>query len=67
MSRWSAFEVKLGTTHVEEAAPSLLRFANRADADRCGKPAALGVIVHSGYGYTRSDGVAVIPIGALGP
>ncbi len=28
---------------------------------------ALGVIVHSGYGYTRADGVSVIPVGALGP
>jgi hypothetical protein len=27
---------------------------------------ALAVIVGSGYGYVRPDGVAVIPIGALG-
>lgn len=67
MGRWSAFEVKLGTTRVDAAARTLLKFANRVDTDRCGKPSALGVIVHSGYGYTRSDGVAVIPIGALGP
>lgn len=26
-----------------------------------------GVIVATGYGYQRPDGVAVIPIGALGP
>ncbi len=56
MGRWSAFEVKLGTTRVEAAARALLKFANRVDTDRCGKPSALGVIVHSGYGYTRSDG-----------
>ena len=67
MGRWSAFEIKLGTTRVEAAARSLLKFANRVDTDRCGKSAARAVIVHSGYGYTRSDGVAVIPIGALGP
>ena len=67
MGRWAAFEIKLGTTRVEAAARSLLKFANRVDTDRCGQPAALGVIVHSGYGYTRGDGVAVIPIGALGP
>ena len=28
--------------------------------------ATLAVIVGSGYGYVRPDGVAVIPIGALG-
>ena len=27
----------------------------------------LGVIVSSGYGYLREDGVAVLPIAALGP
>ena len=32
-----------------------------------GDPAALGVIVSTGYGYTREDGVGVIPSGALGP
>ncbi len=60
MGRRAAFEIKLGTTRVEAAARSLLKFANRVDTDRCGMPSALGVIVHSGCGYTRSDGVAVI-------
>jgi hypothetical protein len=32
-----------------------------------GDPLLLGVIVATGYGYRREDGVAVIPIGALGP
>ncbi len=32
-----------------------------------GEPVALGVIVSTGYGYTRDDGVSVTPIGALGP
>lgn len=66
-NRWAAFEVKLGTHRIDAAAKSLLRFADRVDTDRCGEPAALAVIVHDGYGYTRPDGVAVIPIGALGP
>ena len=65
--RWGAFEVKLGTSRIENGARTLLRFAERVDTRRCGKPAALGVIVHSGYAYTRPDGVAVIPVGALGP
>jgi predicted AAA+ superfamily ATPase len=65
--RWMAFEVKLGQRQVDEAAASLLRFADRIDTERCGRPALLGVIVATGYGYRREDGVAVLPIGALGP
>jgi hypothetical protein len=34
---------------------------------KTGAPATLAVIVGSGYGYTRDDGIAVVPIGALGP
>ncbi len=65
--RWAAFEVKLGFNQVDEAAASLRKFVKRIDTDRCGPPAALGVIIGSGYGYKREDGVHVIPIGALGP
>ncbi|MFU8802599.1 MAG: ATP-binding protein [Bradymonadaceae bacterium] len=64
---WAAFEIKLGQGHVEQGASSLLKFAERVDTSKCGKPATLGVIVGTGYGYLRDDGVAVIPIGALGP
>jgi predicted AAA+ superfamily ATPase len=64
---WMAFEVKLGHGQIDEAAARLLRFAARIDKTRCGSPLMLGVIVASGYGYRREDGVAVIPIGALGP
>ena len=65
--RWAAFEVKLGPRAVEEGARNLLRLAERVDPQTVGPPRALGVIVASGYGYTRPDGVGVIPIGALGP
>lgn len=65
--RWMAFEVKLGHGQIEDAAERLLQFAERVDTASCGSPALLGVIVATGYGYRREDGVAVIPIGALGP
>jgi hypothetical protein len=65
--RWGAFEIKLGQGHVEQAAASLLRFGARVDVTRLGAPAFLGVIAGSGLGYVRPDGIAVIPIGALGP
>jgi predicted AAA+ superfamily ATPase len=64
---WAAFEVKLGTGQVDAAAANLIKFAKRIDTEKSGEPAALGVIVGTGYGYTRDDGVMVIPIGALRP
>lgn len=64
--RWAAFEVKLGAASVDEGAANLLKFVERVDLDRCGKPSALGVIVSSGYGYVK-DSIGVIPISALGP
>lgn len=65
--RWSAYEIKLGTGHIDTGAATLLKFADRIDTSKCGSPALLGVIVGTGYGYMRKDGVAVIPVGALGP
>lgn len=65
--RWAAFEVKLDSSRVDEAAANLLKFAARIDSAANGEPAALGVIIGTGYGFVREDGVQVIPIGALGP
>lgn len=64
--RWAAFEIKLGFHQVEEASAGLHKFVKRIDTSRCGPPAALGVIVGSGYDYHREDGVHVIPIGGAG-
>ena len=65
--RWAAFEVKLGTGRIDEAAQTLKKFSKRVDTERCGAPACLGIIVDRGFGYRRQDGIDVIPIGALGP
>jgi predicted AAA+ superfamily ATPase len=66
--RWGAFEVKLGGDKaIEEAAAGLLKFADKVDTAKVGQPAVLGVIVATGYGYTRPDGIVITPIGALGP
>ncbi len=66
--RWGAFEVKLGGEKlIDEGAASLLRLASVVDPDRTGAPQALCVVVMSGYGYTRKDGVSVVPIRALAP
>jgi len=65
--RWAAFEIKLGRGRIEEAAANLKRFAKRIDTGKCGKPSALAVIVGTGFGYVRDDGIAVVPIGTLKP
>lgn len=65
--RWGAFEIKLGTGRIEDAARTLLTFAERVDKARCGTPAVLAVVTSTGYGYKRPDGVVVIPVGVLGP
>jgi predicted AAA+ superfamily ATPase len=65
--RWAAFEVKLGQGQIDAAAATLRKFAERIDTAKSGSPQTLGVIVATGYGYRREDGIAVIPIGALAP
>ena len=65
--RWCAFEIKLAAGRVDDAAESLKTFSKRVDTDRTGAPTMLGVIVSTGFGYMRDDGIAVIPVGALGP
>lgn len=59
--------MKLGPGLVDEGAATLRSFADRIDTTKSGPPAALGVIVGTGYGYVRDDGIAVIPVGALRP
>jgi len=66
--RWAAFEIKLGGERlIDEGAENLTTFAKRIDTSKCGEPAALAVVVATGYGYVREDGIQIIPIGALGP
>jgi predicted AAA+ superfamily ATPase len=64
--RWGATEIKLGPGQVEAAAAGLLRFRQQIDTRRSGEPAFLAVVCGSGYGYRRPDGIAVVPVGALG-
>ena len=75
--RWAAFEIKLGHGWVAEGERNLERLAARVADGPHGPPAALAVIVPSGYGYagshagsragTNEQQVGVVPIGALGP
>jgi predicted AAA+ superfamily ATPase len=65
---WDAFEVKLGgERRIEEGAETLTKFKERIDTSRSGDPAVLAIVVATGYGYIRKDGIHLIPIGCLGP
>ena len=66
---WLAVETKLGGPRaIDGAALSLCRLRDRIDATAVGEPARLVVVTAvGGYCYERPDGVAVVPITALGP
>ena len=66
---WMSAEIKLGgRAAVEAAAASLVKLRDdRIDPTRVGEPRRLVVITATGFAYERTDGVAVVPITALGP
>ena len=65
---WAAIEIKLGgPAAIDEAAASLLKFAATVDTAKSGEPRFLAVVVGTGYGYVRADGVQVVPLVHLGP
>lgn len=65
---WAAFEVKLGSDEgVAEAVESLRSLRERIDTAKMGAPVKLAVITATGVGAELPDGIAVIPITALGP
>jgi predicted AAA+ superfamily ATPase len=63
---WLAFEIKLGTGQIEEAAVNLKRLAAVLDPKKVTSPKSLNIITGTGISYTRSDGINVISIGSLG-
>ena len=67
--RWLAAEVKLGGGKaIDAAARSLLKLRARVDTVAAGEPTKLMVVTAvGGYCYDRPDGVAVVPVTALGP
>ncbi len=64
---WGAIEIKLGAGEIDYAAKTLLK-ADKAMREATGKGAAFLAVVCGliSYGYTREDGINVIPITALG-
>ena len=65
--RWAPVEVKLGSREIEEAAHHLLQLRSKVDTDKMREPSFLMILTGGEFAYRRSDGVLVVPIGALGP
>ena len=66
--KYALVEVKLGgDSLIESGAKTLKALAAKIDTDKMDSPSFLMVLTGVGkYAYTREDGVAVVPIAALG-
>ena len=63
--RYALFEMKLGTSLVDEGAKSLVRLREKIDTNAIGEPVFCAVITPGGFAMRRDDGVFVIPITCL--
>ncbi len=63
---WCAFEIKLGTGQIDEAALILRKFASNLDPEKIKPPKSLNIITGTGISYTRPDGINVISLASLG-
>jgi len=63
---WAAFEIKLGTGQIEEAAANLNKFVSIIDYNRVNPPKSLNIITGTGISYTRTDGINIISVASLG-
>ncbi len=63
---WCAFEIKLGTGQIEEAAAHLNKFVSVLDDKKIKSPKSLNIITGTGISYTRQDGINVISLASLG-
>jgi len=63
---WLAFEIKLGTGQIEDAATNLKKLVTVLDLQKVKPPKSLNIITGTGVSYTRTDGINVISIASLG-
>jgi len=63
---WIAFEIKLGTGQIEEAAKNLHKLVSRLDKTKVKPPKSLNIITGTGISYTRTDKINVISLASLG-
>lgn len=65
--KWGAIEVKLGNDEFDKAAANLKKLKDRVSSETMPPSFLMILTATGGYAYTRSDGVAVVPIDCLGP
>ncbi len=63
---WCAFEIKLGTGNIEEAAMNLQKFRSVVHERKLKKLKSLNIITGTGISYSRPDGINVISLASLG-
>ena len=63
---FAAFEIKLGTGQIDEAAANLNKFASILNPIKTPIPKSLNIITGTGISYTRKDGINVISLSSLG-
>ena len=66
--RWGAFEIKLGSNQIDEAAENLVKIDEMIRNDENGRPPEFLCVICGleGATYQREDGVHVVPITSLG-
>ena len=66
--RWGAFEIKLGSNQIDEAAENLVKIVEMIRNDENGRPPEFLCVICGleGATYQREDGVYVVPITSLG-
>lgn len=66
---WCAFEIKLGTNRIDEAAAGLVKIQSEIEKENREKKAKVLCVISgmSNAAYVRPDGVFVVPLTALRP
>lgn len=65
--RWGAIQIKVGSSHIDDAASDLDRFVEKLDFKKIKKPSFLMILTGTQDAYIRSDGKYVVPLGLLKP
>jgi len=60
---WGAAEMKMGAKGFDSAADILFKLKERINTDKMKEPSCLMILSGTDIGYTREDGVHVVPIG----
>jgi len=63
--QWAAVEIKMGASAIEDAAKNLRKLVDKVDLAKMNPPTFLMILTATEYGYTRHDGIHVVPIACL--